>query len=107
MKTDSKKFIVRMLTVFVLMTVIILVYVGLKLETDSIISEKEIISEKIKAASDKKIALIARYQNLTSADYIKKIATEELGMISNPVTEVSFTISLKDILTVENSMGEE
>lgn len=83
MKHSIKPFIGYSLLLIILIALIILGYVSIKIKNDDLIRNREEIITKTNILENEKIALIARYQELTTEARITEIALNELKLIKN------------------------
>ncbi len=81
MKKSAKPLIGFGLFTFAVLTFVILLYVGLKLECERLTKLKVLTEEKLNAKNNSKINLLAQEQALSSEERIVKIAETELGMV--------------------------
>lgn len=83
MKHSVKPFIGYSLLIIILFALIVLGYVSIKIKNDDLIRNREEIITKTNILENEKIALIARYQELTTETRITEIAITELKLIKN------------------------
>jgi cell division protein FtsL len=106
MKKTSKPFIALSLLVFIVLTSLVLAYVGIKLECEMLVKEKVLAEEKLVAKKNWRVNLFARYQYLSAKERIVEIAKQELGMIENRDSDTMIIVS-KDKIKKISGMLEQ
>lgn len=81
MKKGSKPFILYALLVIVILTLLILGFVGVKLENEVLAKQKLAGEEKLSALKNARINIIAELQNYSAEERIMEIAFNQLNMI--------------------------
>lgn len=81
MKAKSKSFIASPLIFCIAAAVLILFYVSIKLQCESLVKEKVETEINLKAKRNWQLNLTAQYQFYTSEEYIVTAAQNELHMI--------------------------
>jgi cell division protein FtsL len=107
MKKGSKPFIFFVLFLLVTYSLIILGYVGVKLECELLTKEKFDAQKVLDAKRNKQVSLIAEVQNLTSEERIVKIASEELNMIKRKEPKIILTVSKDKIDRINEELNED
>lgn len=107
MKKGSKPFIFFVLFLLVTYSLIILGYVGVKLECELLTKEKFDAQKVLDAKRNKQVSLIAEVQNLTSEERIVKIASEELNMIKRNEPKIILSVSKDKIDRINEELNEK
>lgn len=81
MKKGSKLLVVNILFIFVVFTVVLLSYIGIKLENESMTKKKLSMEERLSSLKDTRNSLIAEVQYYSSEVRIVDVAVNELEMI--------------------------
>ncbi len=93
MKKSVKPLIVFVVFIFVSSTLLILLYVGIKLECEKLTKEKVLTENKLVEVKNWKTNLIAQDQALSSEERIEAIAQNELGMVRRTEPPIVFKVS--------------
>ena len=107
MKKSAKPLIVFNVTVFVVITCLILVYIGVKLECEKLTKEKVLAQGRLNDTKNWKINLIAQQQALSSEERIVNIAQDELGMIRRTEVPTVLTVSKEKIEKISNAINKK
>ncbi len=107
MKKTSKPFIALSLLVFIVLTSLILSYVGIKLECEMLIKEKVLAEEKLSAKKNWRVNLFAQYQYLSTKERIVEIAKNELGMVENSEADTIMIVSKDKIKRITGILEQE
>ncbi len=97
MKKSAKPLIFFSLFIFVAFTLLILMYVGVRLECEKLTKEKILTEEKFSDIKNWKINLIAQDQALSSEERIVSIAENELGMIRRTDSPIIISVNKRKI----------
>ena len=104
MKKGSKPLIFFVLFLLVTYSLLILGYVGVKLECELLTKEKFDAQKILDSKMNRQINLIAEVQLLTSKERIEKIASEELNMIKRTEPKMLLTVSKEKINEVDEAL---
>ncbi|MDO8550373.1 MAG: hypothetical protein Q7S39_09520 [Ignavibacteria bacterium] len=107
MKKGSKPFIFFVLFLLVTYSLLILGYVGVKLECELLTKEKFDAQQILDSKKNKQVSLIAEVQNLSSEERIVKIASEELNMIKRIEPKILLTVSKEKIEKINETLKEK
>lgn len=107
MKKGYTPTILTFLSFSILIVVMLLSYVGLKLEMDALKKKQVIVNEKIIESNNMQMSLIAKSQELTSFERIKSIAQAELGMVVDNSAIREIFISQSEIDRVKELLKEK
>jgi cell division protein FtsL len=107
MKKGSKPFIFFVLFLLVTYSLLILGYVGVKLECEILTKEKFDSQKLLDSKSNRLTNLIAVVQNLSSEERIVKIAAEELNMIKRIDPQMLITVSKEKIESMKKELGKK
>jgi len=107
MKKGSKPFIFSVLFLLVAYSLLLLGYVGVKLECE-ILTKKKVESQKLlDSKKNKQVSLIAEVQYLSSEERIVNIASEELNMIKRKEPKIKLTVSKHKIDKINEFLKEK
>ncbi|MBZ0199137.1 MAG: hypothetical protein K8H86_04660 [Ignavibacteriaceae bacterium] len=81
MKKGSKPFILYALFVIIALTLLVLGFVGVKLENEILAKQKLAGEEKLSALRNARIDIIAELQNYSAEERIMEVALKELNMV--------------------------
>jgi len=107
MKKTAKPLILVIILTFVMITLLVLAYVGIKLGCEVLAKEKVLAEEKLNFKKNWKVNLIAQYQNLTSKERIIDIAANQLGMIERTESSFILNVDKEKIGQIEKVIGEK
>jgi cell division protein FtsL len=107
MKKSVKPVIVLFLFVLVVFAVVILGYVGVKLECEQLTKQKVLSQEKLVAVKNMKVNLTAEVQFLSSEERIVTIAQSELGLIKRTESRIALTIDKSKVEELDNFLKEK
>jgi cell division protein FtsL len=107
MKKSAKPLILYSLLAFVLISVFLLGYIGIKIRCDKL--QKEIVSteESIASKRNRQQYLTARLQYYTSEERIVNIAYTELGMIKREDPRLVLEVSREKINRINDMLKEK
>jgi cell division protein FtsL len=107
MKKGSKPFIFFVLFLLVTYSLLLLGYVGIKLECELLTKEKFDVQKVLDSKRNKQISLIAEVQNLSSEERIVKIASEELSMIKRNEPKIILAVNKDWIETINIALKDK
>jgi cell division protein FtsB len=107
MKKSLKPVLVFSLLLFTSVVLIVLGYVGIKLECEVLIKEKLNAQEKLETGINKKINFTAQYQLLNSEERITGIAKNELGMIKDSSSNFQLAVSSEEVQRISELLREK
>jgi cell division protein FtsL len=107
MKKSVKPIIAFSLFVLVVFAVVILGYVGIKLECEQLAKQKSLSQEKLIAVNNNKTNLIAEVQFLSSEERIVSIAQDELGLIKRTESRLTLTLDKSKVDELDNFLKEK
>jgi hypothetical protein len=97
MKKSLKPALIFSLLFFTATALLVLSYVGIKLECEVMVKEKVNAEDRLETGLNTKIDYTARYQLLNSEERITGIAQTELGMLRDSTSSSSIFISTEEI----------
>ena len=106
MKKSLKPALIFSLLLFTTAALLVLSYVGIKLECEVMVKEKLNAEDRLETGLNTKIDYTARYQLLNSEERIAAIAQTELGMLRDSVSSPPVIISTDEINRVAALVGE-
>lgn len=104
MKKSSKPLIVNALAVCVASAMLILVYVSIKLQCESLVKEKVDAEKSLRGKRNWQLNLTATYQSLTSEEYIVPAAMDNLGMIKGSAPVIHFNADRERIEKIQKEI---
>ena len=107
MKKGAKPLIFFVLFLLVTYSLLILGYVGVKLECELLTKEKFDSQKILDSKINKQTSLIAEVQNLSSEERIVEIASGELNMIKRNEPRILLTVSKEKIETINEALREK
>jgi cell division protein FtsL len=107
MKKGSKPLIFSVLFLLVSYSLLVLGYVGVKLECELLTKEKFDKQKNLNSKKNKQVSLIAEVQYLSSEERIVKIAAEELNMIRRHDPVLTLTVSKDKIEKIDEALKEK
>lgn len=97
MKSSSKPIILFNLSVFLMVALLILAYIGFKLECEKLIRERYETSNSLSDIKNQRTNLLAEDQSLSSEERIVEIAQNELGMLKRTDPAITLNVSKSEI----------
>jgi len=107
MKKSAKPLIFFNSFVFIVITSLILAYVGVKLECEKLTREKVLTEEKLKEIKNWRINLTAQDQDLSAEERIVGIAESELGMIRRTEAPLQLDVSKEKIEEISKAIEKK
>jgi cell division protein FtsB len=107
MNKSAKPLILYSLAIFILLSVFLTGYIGVKLKYDQLTKEKVRMEEAINTAKNRQLYLTARMQYYTSEDRIVEIAINELGLIRRVDPRIVLEVSKEKIEMISNNLKEK
>jgi len=107
MKKGSKLLIFFVLFLLVVNSMLVLGYVGVKLECELLTKVKFDAQKMLNSHKNKQINLIAEAQFLFSEERIVKIASEELNMMKRTEPQIILTVSKDKIDRISEALKEK
>ncbi len=107
MKKGSKPLIFSVLFLLVAYSLLILGYVGVKLECERLTKEKFDSQKILDSKKNKQVSLIASVQYLSSEERILKVASEELNMIKRSESKLVIKVSRNKIDNIKEILSEK
>ena len=107
MNKGSKPLIFSVLFLLVVYSLLILGYVGVKLECERLTKEKFESQKILDSKKNKQVSLIAEVQHLSSEERIVKIAFEELNMMKRNEPKLILTVSSDKIRKINEAIREK
>jgi len=107
MKKSAKPLIFFNSFVFIVITSLILGFVGVKLECEKPTKEKVLTEEKLKEIKNWKINLIAQDQDLSAEERIISIAETDLGMIRRTDVPIELSVSKEKIEEISKAIEKK
>ena len=107
MKKSAKPLIFFNSFVFIVITSLILGFVGVKLECEKLTKEKVLTEEKLKEIKNWKINLIAQDQDLSAEERIISIAETDLGMIRRTDVPIELSVSKEKIEEISKAIEKK
>lgn len=104
MKKSSKPFIVNALALCVAAAMLILLYVSVKLQCESLVKEKVETEINLRAKKNWQLNLTVQCQSFTSEEYIVPAAQEGLGMIKGNAPVVRFNADREKIERIQKEI---
>ncbi|NCS87159.1 MAG: hypothetical protein AUK34_07005 [Ignavibacteria bacterium CG2_30_36_16] len=106
MKKSAKPLIMYALFLIVTGTVLVLGFVGIKIENEVLTKQKLSAEEKINSLKNERINLIAEYQNYSSEERVLEIAMQKLNMI-RPTEPAEIKFANKEKIEMINKILSE
>ena len=97
MKSSSKPIIFFNLSVFLMVALLILAYIGFKLECEKLVREKYETSNSLTDIRNQRTNLVAEDQSLSSEERIVGIAQNDLGMVKRTNSAITLNVSKAEI----------
>ncbi len=97
MKKSLKPALIFSLLLFTAVSLMVLAYVGVKLECEVKVKEKVNAEDRLETGLNTKIDYTARQQLLDSEERITAIAREELGMVRDSMSNTRMIISAAEV----------
>lgn len=107
MKKSAKPLIFFNSFVFIVITSLILGYVGVKLECEMLTKEKVLAEEKLKEVKNWRINLTAQDQDLSAEERVVSIAETELGMIKRTEAPIEINVSKEKIEEISRTIEKK
>ncbi|MDR3628311.1 MAG: hypothetical protein P4L45_15820 [Ignavibacteriaceae bacterium] len=107
MKKSAKPLIFFNSFVFIVITSLILGYVGVKLECEMLTKEKVLAEEKLKEVKNWRINLTAQDQDLSAEERVVGIAETELGMIKRTEAPIEINVSKEKIEEISRTIEKK
>lgn len=107
MKKSAKPVIFFVLFVFVSYTILILLYVGIRLEYEKLTREKVIAQQRLGDVKNWKVNLLVQEQALSSEERIVDIAQNELGMERDSAQVIILNVSKEKIDKISKSLEKK
>jgi cell division protein FtsL len=107
MKRSAKPLIFFNSFVFIVITSLILGYVGVKLECEKLTKEKVLTEEKLKEVKNWRINLTAQDQDLSAEERIVSVAETELGMIKRSDVPIELNVSKEKIDEISKAIEKK
>ena len=107
MKRSAKPVIFFVLFVFVSYTILILMYVGVRLEYEKLTREKVIAQQRLGDVKNWKVNLLAQDQALSSEERIVGIAQNELGMVRDSGQVIILNVSKEKIDKISKAIEKK
>ena len=107
MKKGSKPFIFFVLFLLGTYSLLILGYVGVKLECERLTKEKFDMQKILDSKKNRQVSFIAEVQNLSSEERIVEIASEELNMIKGKDPKLILTVSKDKIEKISKDLKDK
>jgi Tfp pilus assembly protein PilO len=107
MNKGSKPRLVVLLLSIVMIALVILAYVGIKLKCEELVKIKVISEENLKAMRNKKVNLLADYQNYAAEERVVAIALDELKMVRRSSPGIQLTVSKEKIEQISELIKEK
>jgi cell division protein FtsL len=107
MRKSSKPLIVLIASVLIISTIMVLLSQGLRFKYEEQQRELAQLENQIKTENTVEANLKANYQMLISEDFIKKFASEQLGLVDADIdSESKITIYRDDVIMLAENMEE-
>ncbi len=107
MKQSIKPLIIFYLSIFVLFSFLILVYIGVKLECEKLVRENVETQKDLTDIKNLKINLTAEDQALSSEERIVGIAQNELGMVKRTEQPLELSVSKSEIEKISTEIQKK
>lgn len=107
MKKGSKPFLFFTFFFCLVIAAIVLVYVGLRKECDSMTRERYETEKLLEGAKNSNINLIAQLQFLSSEERITNLAVTRLGMIKQTSQPITISVDRDKIEDVKEELGDK
>ena len=107
MKKSAKPLIFFNSFVFIVITSLILAYVGVKLECEKLTREKVLTEEKLKEIKNWRVNLTAQDQDLSAEERIVGIAESELGMVRRTEAPLQLDVSKEKIEEISKAIEKK
>ncbi|MEP0860785.1 MAG: cell division protein FtsL [Ignavibacterium sp.] len=104
MSKSAKPLIFYVLFLLVIVTIFFITVVIVKISYEETIRSKEEVERRLKAENQKLVSLQAEYQDVTTEDKIRFIATSQLGMIKRIEPSIILTVSKEKTEELENEI---
>jgi cell division protein FtsL len=106
MKRSAKPLIMYAFFLIVTGTVLVLGFVGIKIENEVLTKQKLSTEEKTNSLKNERINLIAEYQNYSSEERVLEIAMQKLNMI-RPTEPAEIKFANKEKIEMINKIISE
>jgi len=107
MKKSAKPLIFFNSFVFIVITSLILGYIGVKLECEKLKKEKILTEERLKEIKNWRTNLTAEEQDLSAEENILSIAESELGMIKRSNNPAVLDVSKEKIEEISKAIDKK
>lgn len=107
MRKGSKPFIFFVLFLLVTYSLLVLGYVGVKLECELLTKDKVESQKILDSKKNYQVSLIAELQNLSSEERIVKIAADELNMIKRTEPKMMIVVDKEKINKLNEILKEK
>lgn len=107
MKKSLKPALIFSLLLFTAAALMVLAYVGIKLDCEVMVKEKVNAEDRLETGLNTRIDYTARFQLLNSEERITAIAREELGMIRDSVGNTLLVIPAAEVNRIAGLLGAE
>jgi len=107
MKKSAKPAIFFVLFVFVSYTLLVLLYVGVRLEYEKLTKEKVQAQQRMSDVKNWKVNLLAQDQALSSEERIVGIAQNELGMVRDSDQVIILSVSKEKVEKITKAIEKK
>lgn len=104
MSKSAKPLIFYVLFLLVIVTIFFIAVVIVKISYEETIRSKEEVERRLKAENQKLVSLQAEYQDVTTEDKIRFIASSQLGMIKRIEPSILIKVSKEKTEELENEI---
>lgn len=104
MSKSAKPLIFYVLFLLVIVTIFFIAVVIVKISYEETIRSKEEVERRLKAENQKLVRLQAEYQDVTTEDKIRFIASTQLGMIKRIEPSILIKVSKEKTEELENEI---
>ncbi|BDQ02537.1 cell division protein FtsL [Ignavibacterium sp.] len=104
MSKSAKPLIFYVLFLLVIVTIFFIAVVIVKISYEETIRSKEEVERRLKAENQKLVSLQAEYQDVTTEDKIRFIASSQLGMIKRIEPSILIKVSREKTEELENEI---
>jgi len=104
MKKSAKPFIIKIIFLFVVITTMVLVTIGVRFKYEELMRERSELNNMLKGERTKKVNLIAEYQAYSSEEKIISVAENKLGMIRRTQPKITISVNKNLIKKVNEKL---
>ncbi len=104
MKKSAKPFIIKIIFLFVVVTTMVLVTIGIRFKYEELMRERSELNNMLKGERTKKVNLIAEYQTYSSEKKIISVAENKLGMIRRTQPKITISVNKNLIKKVNEKL---